>query len=117
MQKQPCVYLLASSRNGTLYLGVTSNLVKRTWQHRERAIEGFSDRYHVTRLVWYELHESMESAIQREKRIKKWNREWKLRLVDEMNPSWRDLWPDVVGTTPKATSMDSRLRGNDGQKR
>ncbi len=96
MNKQPCVYLLASDRNGTLYIGVTSNLVARNWQHREHVVEGFTSRYGVTRLVWYELHDTMDSAIQREKRIKKWNREWKVRLVDEMNPSWRDLWPDIT---------------------
>ena len=112
MDKQPCVYLLASDRNGTLYAGVTSDLIGRIWQHREHVIEGFSARHGVTRLVWYELHPTMESAIQREKRIKKWNRAWKVRLIDEMNPSWRDLWPDIAGL--KATSMDSRLRGNDG---
>jgi len=115
MEKQPCVYLLASDRNGTLYIGVTSNLVGRVWQHREHAVDGFSARYGVTRLVWFELHGSMESAIQREKQMKKWNREWKLRVLDAANPSWRDLWPDIIGAVPKATSIDSRLRGNDGQ--
>ena len=114
MEKQPCVYLMASNRNGTLYVGVTSNLVQRAWQHRERVAGGFSDRYSVTRLVWYELHSSMESAITWEKRIKKWNRAWKVRMIDEANPSWRDLWADVTGQQPKANSMDSRLRGSDG---
>src|SRR5262245_31065757 len=117
MDKQPCVYLLASSRNGTLYLGVTSALVARVWQHREHIVEGFSDRHGVTRLVWFELHDTMDSAIQREKRIKKWNRAWKLRLIDEVNPSWRALLPDINDQTPRATSMDSRLRGNDEQTR
>jgi putative endonuclease len=97
MERHPCVYLLASDRNGTLYLGVTSDPVRRIWQHREHVVEGFSDRYHVTRLVWYELHGSMDAARQREKRVKKWNRAWKVRLIDETNPSWRDLWPDIVG--------------------
>jgi putative endonuclease len=100
VEKQPYVYLLASDRNGTLYVGVTSNLVARIWQHREHVVEGFSKRYKVTRLVWFEAHPTMESAIQREKQIKKWNRAWKVRLIDEMNPSWRDLWPDIVGLTP-----------------
>jgi putative endonuclease len=117
MQRQPCVYLLASDRNATLYLGVTSNLVARIWQHREHAVEGFSSRYDVTRLVWFEQHESMEAAIEREKRIKKWNRAWKLKLIDASNPSWRDLWPDITDRIPTATSVDSRLRGNDEQKR
>jgi len=100
-----------------LYIGVTSNLIARVWQHREHEIEGFTNRYSVERLVWYESHSTMDSAIQREKRIKKWNRAWKLRLIDEMNPSWRDLWPDITAQLPKATSMDSRLRGNDEQKK
>ena len=113
IERQPCVYLLASDRNGTLYVGVTSNLVARTWQHREHAIHGFTDRYDVTRLVWYEMHDTMEAALVREKRIKKWNRAWKLALIDGLNPSWRDLWPDINGQIPTARSMDSRLRGND----
>ncbi len=102
MTRDPCVYLLASDRNGTLYVGVTSNLVGRTWQHRTHAAPGFTDRYGITRLVWYEQHDTMESAILREKRIKKWRRAWKVQLVDAFNPSWRDLWPDIVGAVPKA---------------
>jgi putative endonuclease len=102
MDKQPCVYLLASDRNGTLYVGVTSDLIGRTWQHREHVVDGFTRRYEVTRLVWYELHETMESAILREKQIKKWMRAWKLELIDAGNPSWRDLWPDIIGQTPSA---------------
>jgi putative endonuclease len=100
MYKQPSVYLLASGNNGTLYTGVTSDLIGRVWQHRTHAAEGFSSRYHVTRLVWYEQHSTMESAILREKRIKKWNRSWKVRLITETNPSWRDLWPDITGQEP-----------------
>ena len=95
--KQPAVYLLATGKRGTLYIGVTSNLVARTWQHREHVVEGFTKRYNVTMLAWYELHGTMESAIHREKQLKKWNREWKLRLVQESNPEWRDLWDDIVG--------------------
>ena len=95
--KQPAVYLLATGKRGTLYIGVTSNLVARTWQHREHLVEGFTKRYNVTMLAWYELHGTMESAILREKQLKKWNREWKLRLVQESNPEWRDLWGDIVG--------------------
>ena len=97
MPKQPAIYVLASSRRGTLYTGVTSNLVQRVWQHREHLAEGFTDRYSVTMLVWYELHESMESAIVREKRIKKWNRAWKIQLIEEANPDWRDLWHAILG--------------------
>ncbi len=94
---QPAVYLLASHRLGTLYTGVTSHLVQRTWQHREHAIRGFTQRYGVTRLVWYELHGTMESAITREKRIKKWNRAWKVALIEAANPLWRDLWDEILG--------------------
>ena len=95
--KQPAVYILASERNGTLYTGVTSDLVARTWQHREHLVDGFTKRYGVTMLVWYELHGSMDAAILREKQIKKWNRAWKLRLVQEANPRWVDLWPEIIG--------------------
>jgi len=106
MPKQPCVYLLASRKNGTLYVGVTSNLIGRVWQHRTHVVDGFSNRYNVTRLVWYEIHSTMESAILREKRIKKWNRSWKMDLINETNPSWRDLWPDITGQAP---DQDDRL--------
>ncbi|WP_109127436.1 GIY-YIG nuclease family protein [Dyella sp. C11] len=95
-ERQPCVYILASQRNGTLYTGVTSNLADRIWQHRNDATEGFTKQYQVHHLVWYELHESMESAISREKAIKKWNRAWKLRLVEETNRHWRDLYTDLI---------------------
>ena len=114
IERHPCVYLLASDRNGTLYVGATSNLVARIWEHREHGIHGFTDRYDVTRLVWCEMHDTMEAALVREKRIKKWNRAWKLALIDGLNPSWRDLWSDINGQIPTARSMDSRLRGNDG---
>lgn len=95
--KQPAVYILTSERNGTLYTGVTSDLVARTWQHREHVVDGFTKRYNVTILVWYELHGSMGAAILREKQIKKWSRAWKLRLIQESNPLWNDLWSDIVG--------------------
>ncbi len=93
--KQPYVYLLASRRNGTLYVGVTSNLVQRVGQHKERLIDGFTKRYGVHRLVWYECHESMESAIRREKAIKEWKRRWKLALIEKQNSTWRDLYEDL----------------------
>ncbi len=96
MNKQPAVYILASKRNGTLYIGVTSDLVKRIWEHRNNMVEGFSKRYSVHHLVWYELHESMESAIQREKRLKEWKRVWKLELIERTNPDWRDLYHTIV---------------------
>ena len=91
MIKQPAVYILASKRKGTLYIGVTSNLVKRIWEHKKLMIEGFTKRYRVHQLVWYELHETMESAILREKRIKDWKRSWKIELIEKTNPNWQDL--------------------------
>ena len=94
--KLPCVYILASKRNGTLYLGVTSNLVQRIWQHKNDFVEGFTKRYGVHTLVWFEPHESMESAIAREKAIKEWNRVWKLELIEKGNPTWRDLYDEIV---------------------
>lgn len=87
--KQPSVYLLASGRNGTLYVGVTSDLAKRVWLHKENLVDGFTKRYGVHTLVWYEPHETMESAIGREKTIKAWKRRWKLELIEKANPEWR----------------------------
>ena len=97
MEKQPATYMLSSRRNGTLYVGVTSDLIRRIWQHRMHAVAGFTDRHCVIRLVWYELHPTMEAAITREKRIKNWNRAWKIRLIEESNLYWNDLWPDIIG--------------------
>jgi len=96
MEKQPCVYLLASSRLGTLYVGVTSDLTKRVYEHRNDLVEGFSRRYKVHDLVWYEIHDRMESAISREKQIKKWSRAAKIGLIEKRNPEWRDLWLELV---------------------
>ena len=96
MERQPCVYLLASKRNGTLYVGVTSNLVKRVWEHKNGVVNGFTHKYNVHKLVWYELHATMETAITREKAIKKWRRAWKIRLIEENNPGWNDLYEEVV---------------------
>ena len=93
--KTTCVYILASKPKGTLYIGVTSNLVQRVWQHKSDLVEGFTKRYGVHRLVWYELHESMESAIGREKALKKWRRAWKVELIEEGNLYWRDLYDQV----------------------
>ena len=90
--KQPCVYILASRRNGTLYVGVTSNLPGRVWQHRNEVVDGFSKRYGVHTLVWYEPHETMESAILREKQLKAGSRARKLWLIEAMNPDWQDLY-------------------------
>jgi putative endonuclease len=91
----PCVYLLANRRNGTLYAGVTSNLPQRVWQHKEDLAEGFTRRHGVHTLVWYEVHETMESAIVREKALKGWNRSWKLRMIEEGNLEWRDLYEEL----------------------
>ena len=94
--RQPCVYMLASRRNGTLYIGVTSNLAERIWQHRNDMVEGFTKQHQVHNLVWYELHQTMESAILREKAIKRWKREWKIREIEKTNTYWRDLFPDIA---------------------
>jgi putative endonuclease len=96
VNKQPAVYILASKRNGTLYIGVTSHLVKRIWEHKNNMVEGFTKRYNVHRLVWFELHESMESAIIREERLKNWKRKWKLELIERRNPEWLDLYYTIV---------------------
>ena len=96
MKRRPCVYILSSRRNGTLYIGVTSDLVKRVWEHRNHAVEGFTRKYDVGMLVWYELHQNMESAIRREKAIKNWRRAWKLKAIEKMNPQWRDLYPELL---------------------
>jgi putative endonuclease len=90
------VYILASQRNGTLYIGMTDNLPRRAWEHRIEAVPGFTKAYSVKRLVWYEAHETRESAFMRERQLKKWNRAWKLRLIEEMNPQWRDLYEDLL---------------------
>jgi len=87
--------MLASRRNGTLYTGMTDDLAGRIWQHRNDVLPGFTKRYGVKTLVWYEVHESRESTFVRERQIKKWNPAWKLRLIEEANPAWRDLWQDI----------------------
>jgi len=92
----PCVYLLASSMRGTLYLGVTSDLVQRVWQHKSQSVPGFSSKYGTHLLVWYERHERMDSAIAREKRIKSWKRAWKLALIETANQHWRDLYSAII---------------------
>ncbi len=94
--KQPCVYILASQKNGTLYVGVTSDLAKRAWQHKSDLAEGFTKEHSVHTLVWYEAHETMESAIVREKNIKAWKRLWKLALIESSNPDWNDLFDQIV---------------------
>jgi putative endonuclease len=124
--KQPAVYMLASQRNGTLYIGVTSDLIQRVWQHKEGLAEGFTKQHDVKILVWYEQHETMESAISKEKAMKKWLRAWKLKTIEQANPEWTDLWPEITGAVIPANAgtqqdknafelkpLDSRLRGND----
>ena len=93
---QPAVYILASERNGTLYIGVTSNLVQRIWQHKNDLVEGFTEKYGVHSLVYFELLDDMPNAITREKQMKKWNRAWKLSLIEKQNPTWQDLWPTIL---------------------
>jgi len=92
----PCVYILASRPQGTLYIGVTRALGKRVWEHKTHAIKGFTDRYGVCRLVWYEVHETMEAAIAREKALKEWHRAWKTKLIEATNPAWRDLFDEAL---------------------
>ena len=94
-ERTPCVYLLASSRNGTLYTGATSNLPARIWQHRSSVVDGFTQRHHVHNLVWFELHETMDSAISREKAIKARKRAWKIELIEKSNSYWRDLYAEI----------------------
>ena len=106
MEKQPAVYILASGRNFTLYTGVTSNLVKRIWEHKNDVLPGFTQRYCIHNLVWFELHQTMESAIKREKCMKGWKRKWKLSLIERNNKNWDDLYRSIIG-------LDSGLRRND----
>jgi putative endonuclease len=90
------VYLMASGKHGTLYLGVTSNLIRRIYEHKTRAVPGFTSRYDIDRLVWYECYDDPENAITREKEIKKWRREWKVNLIERDNPDWEDLYSQIV---------------------
>jgi len=90
------VYILSSHRNGTLYVGITNDLIKRVWEHKNKCVEGFTNKYEIHHLVYYEFHENPESAITREKQIKKWRRLWKLKLIEEKNPMWKDLYNDIL---------------------
>ena len=89
------VYIITNKRNGTLYTGVTSNLQKRIWEHKDKLIDGFSKKYDLGRLVWYEVHDDINEAIRREKQLKKWERKWKLRIIEENNPQWNDLYDNL----------------------
>jgi putative endonuclease len=106
--RRPCVYILASKRNGTLYVGVTNDVVRRVWEHKSDAVHGFTKRYHVHLLVYAEFHETMPDAIVREKQIKKWRREWKLELIEGANPEWSDLYEDMIGGRPPPAPSLSR---------
>jgi putative endonuclease len=97
LPEQFYVYILASKRNGTLYIGVTSDLVRRVWEHKSDAVEGFTKKYGIHRLVWYEAADTALAAITREKQLKKWNRAWKLELIEKMNPDWKDLYDGIAG--------------------
>ena len=97
MDKKSYVYILASERYGTLYIGVTSDLMRRTWQHRSSAADGFTKLHHIKQLVWYETHDDIREAILREKQLKKWNRAWKVTLISSFNPAWRDLYSGITG--------------------
>ena len=94
--KQPCVYILASRRNGTLYVGVTSDLIQRVWQHKTNLVDGFTKRYRVHTLVWYQVCGTIDVAIAREKAIKEWKRAWKIELIKKANPEWRDLYAELL---------------------
>lgn len=96
MSKKPAVYMMASKPKGTLYIGVTSNLPQRIWQHKNEVVDGFTKKYFTHTLVYYEVHETMESAIVREKQLKHFKREWKIELIDEQNPDWKDLYDTIA---------------------
>lgn len=96
MEKQSFVYMLASRPYGTLYIGVTSDLIKRVWQHKEGFVQGFTKKYKVKTLVWYEIHCDILEAITREKQIKEWPRHWKIKLIQSTNPGWQDLYPSIL---------------------
>jgi len=96
MERQPAAYILASGRNGTLYVGVTSNLIKRVWEHRNDVTAGFTRRHGVHSLVYFEIHQEMYAAISREKQLKRWRRRFKRQLIESVNPGWRDLWYDIL---------------------
>jgi putative endonuclease len=96
MLKEPAVYILSNCKNGTLYIGVTSNLVQRVYQHKHDLVDGFSKKYQTHKLVYYEIHASMESAILKEKQLKRWERQWKVRIIDKSNPEWKDLYSELL---------------------
>ena len=96
MSRAPCVYIVSNHKCGTLYVGVTSNIRFRVWQHRQRLVRGFTHKYRLTKLVYFEFHEDMPSAIEREKALKRWRRDWKIQLIESQNPGWKDLYLSKV---------------------
>ncbi|MBP3985183.1 GIY-YIG nuclease family protein [Pseudoxanthomonas helianthi] len=94
--KEPCVYILASGYHGTLYIGVTSDLIQRIWQHKNDLVSGFTNKYRIHELVWFEQHATMDTAIAREKAMKEWKRAWKIELIEKENPRWLDLYPKLI---------------------
>ncbi len=96
MKKTPVIYIMTNKNNSVLYTGVTSNLKKRVWEHKQKLVEGFTKKYNVKKLVYFEIFDNMEQALKREKRIKKWNRQWKIEMIEEENPKWKDLYSDLV---------------------
>ncbi|MDQ6953755.1 MAG: GIY-YIG nuclease family protein [Mariprofundaceae bacterium] len=95
MTKNPCVYILASAKNGVLYIGVTSQLIQRIWQHKNSQMKGFTEKYHIHILVYYEQYQTMDLAMRREKKLKTWKRQWKINLIEKKNPDWQDLWESI----------------------
>jgi putative endonuclease len=100
MEKQYYIYILANRRNGALYTGITSNLIKRVWEHKEKAVDGFTKKYKIDKLVYFEQYQDSINAISREKRIKKYPRKWKLNLIEQKNPHWKDLYKELVSGYP-----------------
>lgn len=98
LMKDYYVYILAAEKNGTLYIGVTNNLLERVSQHKKKISKGFTETYSVSKLVYYEQTNDVRSAIEREKQLKKWNRQWKINLIESMNPNWRDLYPELISS-------------------
>ncbi len=95
-ERIPCVYILTNKPQGVLYIGVTTCLTQRVWQHKHKFVDGFSKKYNLNNLVWYETYGSIDAAIAREKQLKKWNRDWKIQLIESSNPEWKDLYSDVL---------------------
>ena len=108
--KQPCIYIMASKRNGVLYVGVTARLFDRVAIHKQDLVEGFTKKYAVHRLVYYELHETLPEAFLRETRLKKWKRAWKVRLIESMNPEWIDLFDELMGSILDGPADIARFR-------